>query len=383
MFSSIPNIHGMSLDDADLAVPAPTDSLPDRARKGRGAISNRVGRYEPETREAVDDGWAVGGEDEDLPPLRTSVTIDSTRSIIARNQSPDIGFDRSINPYRGCEHGCVYCFARPTHAYLGLSPGLDFETRLFAKPNAAALLDEELRRPGYRPAVMAIGTNTDPYQPVEREMAIMRSVLETLSAFNHPVGIVTKSALILRDLDLLVPMAKKGLVQVHLSLTTLDRGLARRMEPRAATPGKRLAAIEGLAKAGVPVGVLTAPMIPALNDMEMERLLEAAANAGATTAGYVLLRLPLEIKELFEEWLRTHVPDRADRVLKLVRDTRDGKLYDPTFGRRMSGQGPYAELLGKRFRLACHRLGLNRQRWRPELSLFRPPPRIGDQLSLL
>jgi DNA repair photolyase len=384
MFSSISNIRSMSLDHADLAVaPAPSDLLPDRARKGRGAVSNRVGRYEPETREAVDDGWATGGEDEDLPPLRTSVTIDSTRSIIARNQSPDIGFDRSINPYRGCEHGCVYCFARPTHAYLGLSPGLDFETRLFAKPNAAALLDEELRRPGYRPAVMAIGTNTDPYQPIEREMAIMRSVLETLAAFNHPVGIVTKSALVLRDLDLLVPMAKKGLVQVHLSLTTLDRGLARRMEPRAATPGKRLAAIEGLAKAGVPVGVLTAPMIPALNDMELERLLEAAAAAGATSAGYVLLRLPLEIKELFEEWLRTHVPDRADRVLRLVRDTRDGKLYDPTFGRRMSGQGPYVELLGKRFRLACHRLGLNRQRWRPELGLFSPPPRIGDQLSLL
>ena len=233
----------MSLDHADLAVaPAPSDQLPDRARKGRGAVSNRAGRYEPETREAVDDGW-VGGEHEDLPPLRTSVTIDSTRSIIARNQSPDIGFDRSINPYRGCEHGCVYCFARPTHAYLGLSPGLDFETRLFAKPNAAALLDEELRRPGYRPAVMAIGTNTDPYQPIEREMAIMRRVLETLAAFNHPVGIVTKSALVLRDLDVLVPMAKKGLVQVHLSLTTLDRGLARRMEPRAATPAKRLAAI--------------------------------------------------------------------------------------------------------------------------------------------
>ena len=373
----------MAMDDATLgfAGDAPTDLLPDRLRKGRGAISNRVGRYEPETREAVDDGWAPA--EDDPPPLRTTVTIDATRSIIARNQSPDLGFDRSINPYRGCEHGCVYCFARPTHAYLGLSPGLDFESRLFAKPNAAALLDEELRRPGYRPAVMAIGTNTDPYQPVEREMGITRRVLETLSAFNHPVGIVTKSALVLRDLDILAPMAEKGLVQVHLSLTTLDRGLARRMEPRAATPALRLGAIEALAKAGVPVGVLTAPMIPALNDMELERLLEAAAAAGATTAGYVLLRLPLEIKELFEEWLRTHVPDRADRVLRLVRDTRDGKLYDPAFGRRMRGQGPYAELLAKRFRLASHRLGLNRQRWKPELGLFRPPPRIGDQLSLL
>src|SRR5438876_4182812 len=336
-------------------------------RRGRGAQSNASGRFEAEARLASDDGWQSLDE---LPPFKTTVAVDTARKVITRNDSPDIGFDRSINPYRGCEHGCVYCFARPTHAYLGLSPGLDFETRLFAKPNAAALLDEELRRPGYRPAVMAIGTNTDPYQPIEREMAIMRGVLETLAAFNHPVGIVTKSALVLRDLDLLAPMAKKGLVQVHLSLTTLDRGLARRMEPRAATPGKRLAAVEALAKAGVPVGVLTAPMIPALNDMELERLLEAAAAAGATTAGYVLLRLPLEIKELFEEWLRTHVPDRADRVLRLVRDTRDGKLYDPTFGRRMTGQGPYAELLGKRFRLACHRLGLNRQRWRPELSLF-------------
>ena len=372
----------MRTDVADPAGPAPGDLLPDRARKGRGAISNRVGRFEPTTREAVDDGWGRPGDDEPAP-LRTSVTIDASRSIIARNQSPDLGFDRSINPYRGCEHGCVYCFARPTHAYLGLSPGLDFESRLFAKPDAAALLDAELRRPGYRPAVMALGTNTDPYQPIEREMGITRQVLQTLSAFNHPVGIVTKSALVLRDLDILAPMAAKGLAQVHLSLTTLDRGLARRMEPRAATPALRLEAIAGLAKAGVPVGVLTAPMIPALNDMELERLLEAAAGAGATTAGYVLLRLPLEIKELFEEWLRSHVPDRADRVLRLVRDTRDGQLYDPAFGRRMRGQGPYAELLAKRFRLACHRLGLNRQRWRPELGLFKPPPRIGDQLSLL
>jgi DNA repair photolyase len=381
MFSAAANI--LSMDHADLTGPSPSDLLPDRARKGRGSISNRVGRYEPETREAVDDGWRNGGEDDEPTPLRTSVTIDSTRSIIARNQSPDLGFDRSINPYRGCEHGCVYCFARPTHAYLGLSPGLDFESKLFAKPNAGSLLDDELRRRGYRPAVMALGTNTDPYQPVEREMGITRGVLETLEAFNHPVGIVTKSALVLRDLDILAPMAAKGLAQVHLSLTTLDRGLARRMEPRAATPARRLATIEALAKAGVPVGVLTAPMIPALNDMELERLLEAAAGAGATTAGYVLLRLPLEIKELFEEWLRTHVPERADRVLRLVRDTRDGKLYDATFGRRMRGQGPYAELLAKRFRLACQRLGLNRQRWRPELGLFRPPPRIGDQLSLL
>ncbi|MFO1061491.1 MAG: PA0069 family radical SAM protein [Dongiaceae bacterium] len=359
----------------------PDTALPDRARKGRGAVSNRVGRYEPETRQAEHDGWDRPDED-DAPPLRTSVTIDSTRTIIARNQSPDLGFDRSINAYRGCEHGCVYCFARPTHAFLGLSPGLDFESRLFAKPDAAALLAEELGKPGYRPAVMAIGTNTDPYQPIEREYGITRQVLQVLSDFNHPVGIVTKSALVLRDLDILGPMAERGLVQVSLSLTTLDRGLARRMEPRASTPARRLEAIAGLAAAGVPAGVMTAPMIPGLNDMELEKLLEAAAAAGARTAGYVLLRLPLEIKDLFREWLEAHVPDRAERVLNLIRETRDGRLNDPSFGSRMKGQGPYAELIAKRFKLATRRHGLNQERWQPNLSLFRRPPRAGDQLSL-
>jgi DNA repair photolyase len=359
----------------------PETALPDRARKGRGAVSNRAGRYEPGIRQAEDYGWDAPEEDEP-PPLRTSVTIDSTRTIIARNQSPDLGFDRSINAYRGCEHGCIYCFARPTHAFLGLSPGLDFESRLFAKPNAAALLAEELGKPGYRPAVMAIGTNTDPYQPIEREYQVTRQVLQVLSDFNHPVGLVTKSALVLRDLDILGPMAARGLVQVHLSLTTLDRGLARRMEPRASTPARRLEAIAGLAAARVPVGVMTAPMIPGLNDVELERLLEAASGAGAQSAGYVLLRLPLEIKDLFREWLETHVPDRAERVLNLIRDTREGKLNDATFGRRMKGQGPYAELLGKRFKLAARRYGLNRERWQPNLSLFRRPPRAGDQLSL-
>src|SRR5262245_57892258 len=365
----------------DLAAPADTQVAVDAARRrGRGAQANAPGRYEPLARIAFDDGWQSF---EELPPFKTTVTIDATRTIIARNQSPDLSFDRSINPYRGCEHGCIYCFARPTHAFLGLSPGLDFESKLFVKPNAAELLDAELRRPGYRPALMGLGTNTDPYQPIEREHTVTRQVLATLAAFNHPVGIVTKSALILRDIDILAPMAAKGLAHVFLSVTTLDRGLARRMEPRAATPAKRLEAITGLAKAGIPVGVLTAPMIPGVNDMELERLLEAAADAGAATAGYVLLRLPLEIKDLFREWLEEHLPDRAERVLKLIRETRDGKLNDATFGRRMRGQGPYAELLAKRFRLACHRLGLNRQRWRPNLSLFRPPPKVGDQLSLL
>ena len=354
-------------------------------RNGRGAATNRSGRYEPETREAVDDGWAGGGEDEDLPPLRTTVTIDSTRSIIARNQSPDIGFDRSINPYRGCEHGCIYCFARPTHAFLGLSPGLDFETRLFAKPNAAALLDEELRRPGYRPAVMAIGTNTDPYQPVEREMAIMRSVLETLAAFNHPVGIVTKSALIQRDIDILAPMAEKSLAHAFVSISTLDRELARKMDPRAPTPPRRLETIRALASAGIPVGVMSAPMIPALNDQEMERVLEAAVEAGATAASYSVLRLPLEIKDLFTEWLEAHAPGRAQHVLELIRGVRGGELYDSAWGKRMRGEGPYAELLHRRFQLARKRLGLDayKARWELDITLFKPPPRAGDQLSLL
>jgi DNA repair photolyase len=369
------------LPEAEAPDLPPDTALPDRVRKGRGAVSNGVGRYEPQTRQAEHDGWDGPAED-DPPPLRTTVTIDSTRTIIARNQSPDLGFDRSINAYRGCEHGCVYCFARPTHAFLGLSPGLDFESRLFAKPDAAALLAAELGRPGYHPAVMAIGTNTDPYQPIEREYRITRQVLQVLSDFNHPVGLVTKSALVLRDLDILGPMAARGLVQVHLSLTTLDRGLARRMEPRAATPERRLEAIAGLAAARVPVGVLTAPMIPGLNDMEMERLLEAAAGAGARSAGYVLLRLPLEIKDLFREWLEAHVPDRAERVLSLIRDTREGRLNDATFGRRMKGQGPYAELLAKRFKLACRRHGLNRERWQPNLGLFRRPHQPGDQLTL-
>ncbi len=373
------------------------DSLvPDRAVKGRGAVSNRTGRYESQERVAVADGWehapapedapkpcCAEEEDEDpAPSPRTKVSIDATRTIIARNDSPDIGFDRSINPYRGCEHGCVYCYARPTHTYLGFSAGLDFETKLLMKPDAAKLLDAELRKPGYRCDVMAMGTNTDPYQPIEREHRITRQILEVLSAFNHPVGIVTKSALVTRDIDILSDMAKRNLASVALSITTLDRDLARVMEPRASTPQRRLKAIAELNAAGIPAGVMNAPIIPALNDMEMERVLAAAAAAGARSAGTVLLRLPLEIKGLFEEWLQAHFPDKAKHVLDLIRDTRDGKLYQNEFGQRMRGTGPYAELIRQRFKLACRKLGLNRRERGLDTSKFRPPPRTGDQLTL-
>jgi DNA repair photolyase len=363
---------------------ATDDTLPDQPVKGRGAVSNRASRYFREERARTGDGWD-SPEDDDLPPLRTTVTRDATKSIIARNDSPDIAFDRSINPYRGCEHGCIYCFARPTHAYLGLSPGLDFETKLLMKPDAARLLDAELRRPGYTPAVIAMGTNTDPYQPIEREHRITRGILEVLRDFNHPVGIVTKSALIRRDLDILAPMAQKRLAHAFVSVTTLDRDLARKMEPRAATPPRRLETIRALAEAGIPTGVIAAPMIPALNDHELERILEAAAEAGATAGSYIILRLPLEIKDLFAEWLEAHAPGRARHVLELIRDMRGGALYDSAWGKRMKGEGAYAELLKRRFAVARGRLGLDRNgdRWEFDLTLFKPPPRAGDQLSLL
>ncbi|HZT18441.1 MAG TPA: PA0069 family radical SAM protein [Dongiaceae bacterium] len=362
---------------------SPDAALPDRARKGRGALSNRPGRYEPGERPREDDGWPEPTA-EDLPPLRTTVAIDSSRSAIAWNESPDVGFDRSVNPYRGCEHGCIYCFARPTHAYLGLSPGLDFETRLFAKPEAPRLLAEELSKPGYRPAPLGLGTNTDPYQPIEREMRITRGVLEVLAAFNHPVTIVTKSNLVLRDIDILAEMARRSLANVTLSITTLDKRLARTMEPRAPAPTRRLAAIRDLAAAGIPVGVLAAPMIPALNDMELEAILAAAAEAGASAAGYVLLRLPLEIKDLFGEWLEAHAPGKAKHVLNLLRDMRRGSLYVDAFGERQRGQGAYAELLAKRYQLAVRRHGLDRRRgWSLRTDLFRVPPQPGGQLSLL
>jgi DNA repair photolyase len=348
-------------------------------RRGRGTLSNGSGRFEPVARVAFDDGWQ--GLDE-LPPFKTTVTVDATRKIIARNDSPDISFDRSINPYRGCEHGCVYCFARPTHAYLGLSPGLDFESKLFMKPNAPDLLERELAAPGYVPKIIAIGTNTDPYQPIERRYKIMRGILEVLERAGHPVGIVTKSALVLRDLDILVRMAQRDLVKVAISVTTLDAELARTMEPRAATPNRRLETLRQLVKAGVPTSTLVAPVIPAINDAEIERILEAVAEAGVRHAGYVLLRLPLELRDLFREWLMENFPDRHRHVFKLIRDTRGGKDYDSTFGKRMTGAGPIAWMIGRRFEVACERLGFNATSVKTTTEHFRPPQPATAQLDL-
>jgi DNA repair photolyase len=348
---------------------------------GRGARSNRAGRYERARVEPRDEPDPVLDEEEPAP-LRTTVTPEKTRTIISTNDSPDVPFNQSINPYRGCEHGCVYCFARPTHAYLGLSPGLDFETRLFSKPDAARLLREALRRPSYKVDTIALGANTDPYQPIERRLGITRQVLEVLAEHRHPTAIVTKSDLVLRDLDLLVAMARDRLVKVLISVTTLDRGLARRMEPRAATPPRRIEAIRALSAAGVPTGVLASPMIPGLNDSEVESILAAAAAAGARSAGYVVLRLPLEIKDLFREWLEAYAPLRAKHVLSLVRDLREGALYDATYGKRMKGVGPQAELLRRRFEVARRRLGLLARPAPLEHGLFRVPPRAGDQPSL-
>lgn len=360
------------------------DSLPDKARKGRGAIANPDGRFETQTRVRIDDGWGTAtAEGEEPPPLATTVTIDATRTIITRNQSPDVPFSQSINPYRGCEHGCIYCYARPTHAYFGLSTGLDFETKLFAKPKAAELLAAELRKPGYKVSALALGTNADLYQPVEREMKITRSILETLAAFQHPFSLVTKSALVLRDLDIIAPMAEKRLAKVFISVTTLDRDLARKLEPRAATPPRRVETIRALAGAGVPTGVMVAPIIPTLTDWEIERILAATREAGAATAGYTLMRLPFEIKDLFAQWLDEHAPGKARHVLSMVRQVRDGKLNDAEFGSRMRGTGQYAELIGKRFQMACSRLGFNKRDWSMDLTRFRPPPAPGDQLSLL
>ncbi|MEW5421241.1 PA0069 family radical SAM protein [Amorphus sp. 3PC139-8] len=353
--------------------------LDSQRRRGRGAAVNPAGRYEPTATEAVDDGWESLGE---LPALKTEVRLESPRSVLTRNESPDIGFDRSINPYRGCEHGCVYCFARPSHAYLGLSPGLDFETRLTAKPGAAAVLERELAKPRYQPKTIAIGTNTDPYQPIEREYKITREILEVLDRTNHPVGIVTKSALVLRDIDILERMAKRGLVKVAISVTTLDRKLARAMEPRAATPEKRIATLEALSAAGIPTSVMVAPIVPALNDAEIDTILERAAAAGVKEAGYILLRLPLEVTDVFKDWLLRNYPDRYRRVLSIIRAMRGGKDYDATFGKRMKGEGPYAWTLGRRFELAAKRNRLNLERSRLRTDLFVPPLGDGCQLSL-
>jgi DNA repair photolyase len=357
----------------------PARVVPIERRRGRGTVSNRSGRFEPLSREATDDGW---GSSDELPPIRTEVTDEHARAIITRNDSPDISFDRSINPYRGCEHGCVYCFARPTHAFMGLSPGLDFETRLFAKPNAAQLLAQELSKKSYKPKTIAMGTNTDPYQPIERTRRITRSILEVLERTGHPVGIVTKSALVTRDIDILARMAERGLAKVALSVTTLDPKLARALEPRAATPMRRLEAIRALAAAGVPTTVMAAPVIPSINDMEIERILEAAHEAGAREAGYVLLRLPLEISGLFREWLAEHHPDKLGHVFSLVQSTRGGKDYDSRWGLRMTGTGPYAWMIGRRFEMAAARLGLNRQRVKLRTDLFMRPRDEGAQLAL-
>jgi DNA repair photolyase len=347
--------------------------------KGRGARSNRTSRFLSATVEAFDDGW----EETDAEAAKLSTVVQPMRSktIIARNTSPDVGFDRSINPYRGCEHGCIYCYARPAHAYLGLSPGLDFESRLFFKPEAGRLLEAELSKAGYKPGVIHIGGDTDPYQPQERTLRVTRQVIEVLNRFGHPFSIITKSALIARDLDLLGPMGRAGLVRAAVSITSLDRKLARSMEPRAATPERRIGAVRALADAGVPTIVMFAPSIPGLNDHEMEAVLERAAEAGAVAAGYVALRLPLEIKDLFREWLETDHPDRAGKVMSLIRQMRKGRDYDPEWGKRMTGEGPVADLMHRRFVLARKRFGLDRELEPLDLTQFRIPPKAGDQMS--
>jgi DNA repair photolyase len=349
-------------------------------RKGRAAGSNAAGRFEPYARVGADDGWGAG--EEAAGAVRTEVSEERLRRAITRNASPDVGFDRSVNPYRGCEHGCIYCFARPSHAFLGLSPGLDFETRLVARPNAPEALRAELSARGYRPAVLALGTNTDPYQPIERDRRIMRGLLEVLAAFRHPVAIVTKGTLIERDIDILAPMAAEGLAAVGVSVTTLDADLARAMEPRVPPPARRLAAIERLAAAGIPVRVMASPMIPALTDHELERILKAARDAGATAASTITIRLPLEVAPLFRAWLEEHFPGRAAHVLARVRELHGGRDYDPAWGTRMTGTGPFAELLRRRFAVACARLGLDREGPRLRTDRFAVPPRAGEQLSL-
>lgn len=353
--------------------------VPEERRRGRGAATNPASRYDRQTAETVDDGW---DREDDLPPLRTTVEIDSTRTILARNTSPDVPFDRSINPYRGCEHGCVYCFARPTHAHLGLSPGLDFETRLRVKPAAAELLRKALRRPGYDVQPIALGTNTDPYQPIEKQWRVTRQVLEVLWEHRHPVTITTKGSLVTRDLDILGPMGRAGLARVCVSLTTLDNRVSRAMEPRAASPGRRIAMIRSLSRAGIPTSVNLAPVVPALTDHELERLLEAAAEAGAQSAAWIALRLPLEVSPLFRDWLAREFPDRAARVMGRVREIHGGKDYDAAWHKRQRGEGVHAALIARRFDVAARRLGLDRRMPPLRRDLFRVPPRAGDQLSL-
>jgi DNA repair photolyase len=349
-------------------------------RRGRGTATNPPGRFEAISRHVFDDGWQSIDE---LPPFRTEVQVEHARTIITRNQSPDISFDRSINPYRGCEHGCVYCFARPSHGHLGLSAGLDFESKLFAKPNAAELLKKELARDGYAAKTIAMGTNTDPYQPIEKTWRITRKILKVLEEASHPVGIVTKSALVMRDIDILSRMAAKGLAKVAVSITTLDRRLARAMEPRAATPALRLKALSELSSAGIPVSVMVAPVIPALNDHEIERILDSARGAGAEEAGFILLRLPHEVSPLFRDWLARHYPDRYSHVMNVLRAMRGGKDYRSQWGERMRGTGPYAWQIGRRFEIACKRLGFNESQHHLDTGQFRSPSGRGEQLALL
>ncbi|MEO0326978.1 MAG: PA0069 family radical SAM protein [Pseudomonadota bacterium] len=351
----------------------------ERRNRGRGATLNPTGRFEALSHHVFDDGWQTL---QDLPAFSTKVVVEKAKSIITRNESPDISFDRSINPYRGCEHGCIYCYARPAHAFMGLSPGTDFETNIFAKPNSAKLLRRELAKKGYKPRTLALGANTDPYQPIEKQWRITREILEVLEATNHPVGIVTKSALVTRDIDILSRMAEKGLAKVALSITTLDRKLARLMEPRASTPALRLKAVRDLTRAGIPTAVMTAPMIPALNDHEMERILDSAKAAGAESAGFILLRLPREVSPLFRDWLLQHYPDRYRHVMNLLRAMRNGKDYDAEFGKRLRGDGPYAWQIKRRFELACKKLGLNETHRHLKRNLFTPPVEAADQLTL-
>ncbi len=353
--------------------------FPDPSARGRASRSNRPGRFERHDRDVFDDGWTA---DDDLPPIRTEVSIERPRKIITRNTSPDISFDRSINPYRGCEHGCIYCFARPTHAYLGLSPGLDFETRLIARPDAPEILERELRAKSYRPATIAIGTNTDPYQPIEAEHRIMRRILEVLLAYRHPVGVVTKGTLIERDADILGEMGRMGLARVGITVTTLDAKVSRAMEPRVPNPARRLQTIERLTRAGCPVRVMVSPVVPALTDHELEAILARAADAGAVAASWIMLRLPLEVAPLFREWLAAEFPDRAERVMGRVRELHGGKDYDPEWGKRMTGEGAFAELVAQRFAIAIRRLGLASTLPPLRTDLFQPPIRAGDQLSL-
>lgn len=356
-----------------------TYRIPAERRRGRAASGNPAVRFDAAHRVAVDDGWET---DPDLPPFRTEVSVEIPRRAITSNSSPDLGFERSINPYRGCEHGCIYCYARPTHAFLGLSPGLDFETRLIARPELPKVLERELSSGRYRPKVIAIGTNTDPYQPIERDFGVTRQILQTLQEFRHPVGIVTKGTLIERDLDILGELGQAGLARVGLSVTTLDPDVARKMEPRVPAPARRLRTIERLTKAGCPVRVMVSPIVPALTDHEMEGIMAAARDAGAIAASYVMLRLPLEVAELFRTWLVERFPERAARVMNRVRDTQGGRDYDSNWGRRMTGTGPFAELVARRFAVACSRLGLRRRLVPLRTDLFRVPVRSGEQMSL-